>query len=80
MANSNPLIRQDSLLGGKYRLGPVIGSGGVATVYRATHIWTEREVAVKVLDSTLPHFERVREGFLREARATRILSGCAKDS
>jgi serine/threonine-protein kinase len=70
MANSNPLIRQDSLLGGKYRLGPVIGSGGVATVYRATHIWTEREVAVKVLDSTLPHFERVREGFLREARAT----------
>ena len=70
MANSDPLTQQPGLLGGKYRLGPVIGSGGVATVYRATHIWTEREVAVKVLDPTLPHFERLREGFLREARAT----------
>ena len=25
---------------------------------------------MKVLDPTLPHFERLREGFLREARAT----------
>ena len=70
MAGLDPLIRQDSLIGGKYRLGPVIGAGGVAAVYRATHLWTEREVAVKLLDPTMPHFERLREGFLREARAT----------
>jgi serine/threonine-protein kinase len=70
MAKLNPFIENDRLLGGKYRLGPIIGSGGVATVYRATHIWTEREVAVKLLDPTLPHFDRLREGFLREARAT----------
>jgi len=70
MAKLNPIIENDRLLGGKYRLGPIIGSGGVATVYRATHIWTEREVAVKLLDPTLPHFDRLREGFLREARAT----------
>ena len=70
MVNRTPLTQQDTLLGGKYRLGPVIGSGGVASVYRATHTWTEREVAVKVLDPTLPHFDRLREGFLREARAT----------
>ncbi len=70
MVDTNPLVPQDALLGGKYRLGPVIGSGGVATVYRATHVWTEREVAVKLLDPTLPHFKRLREGFLREARAT----------
>ena len=70
MANLDPLMQQNALLGGKYRLGPVIGSGGVATVYRATHVWTEREVAVKVLDPTLPHYDRLREGFLREARAT----------
>jgi serine/threonine protein kinase len=70
MPNGTPLTQQGTLLGGKYRLGPVIGSGGVASVYRATHAWTEREVAVKVLDPTLPHFDRVREGFLREARAT----------
>jgi len=70
MAEIDPLKSKDTLLGGKYRLGPVIGSGGVATVYRATHLWTEREVAVKLLDPTLPHFDRIREGFLREARAT----------
>ncbi len=58
------------MLGGKYRLGPVLGTGGVATVYRATHLWTERDVAVKVLNPKLPHYERLREGFLREARAT----------
>jgi serine/threonine-protein kinase len=70
MAHSDSLTRHDTLIGGKYRLGPVIGSGGVATVYSATHIWTEREVALKVLDPTLPHFDKLREGFLREARAT----------
>ncbi|MFZ1864524.1 MAG: protein kinase [Polyangiales bacterium] len=68
--NRGALMQRGGLIGGKYRLGPVIGSGGVATVYRATHIWTEREVAVKVLDPCLPHFERLREAFLREARAT----------
>ena len=62
MASLDPLIRQDSLIGEKYRLGPVIGSGGIATVSRATHMWTEREVAVKVLDPTLPHFEQLRAG------------------
>lgn len=61
---------QDALVGGKYRLGPVIGSGGVGTVYRATHLWTEREVAVKVLDPSLPHFDQLRDAFLREARTT----------
>ena len=70
MVPLDPLTQRNTLLGGKYRLGNAIGVGGVATVYRATHIWTERDVAVKVLDPTLPHFDRLRESFLREARAT----------
>jgi serine/threonine protein kinase len=70
MSTSQPLLPQHALIGGKYRLGPLIGSGGVGTVYRATHLWTEREVAVKILDPTLPHFDELREAFLREARAT----------
>ncbi len=70
MTSLSDISPQDGLIGGKYRLGPVIGAGGVATVYRATHLWTERQVALKLLNPSLPHFERLREGFLREARAT----------
>jgi len=54
----------------KYRLGEMIGSGGIGTVYRAKHIWTEREVAIKVLDPSLPSFDDLKEAFLQEARAT----------
>jgi serine/threonine protein kinase len=70
MSASRPLPLQDALVGGKYRLGTVIGSGGVGTVYRAEHLWTERQVAVKILDPNLPHFDQLRGAFLREARAT----------
>ena len=60
----------DTLIGGKYEVDHVLGAGGVGTVYRATHLWTKREVAVKVLDPALPHFPQLQEAFLREARAT----------
>ena len=69
MATSLSLPTQDALVGGKYRLREVIGSGGVGTVYRAVHLWTEREVAMKILDPSLPHFDLLRAAFLREARA-----------
>jgi len=70
MTSLNKPMRQEILIGGKYRLGPIIGTGGIATVHRATHVWTEREVAVKLLDPTLPYFDQLRTGFLREARTT----------
>ena len=70
MSTSQPIPPRAALVGGKYRLNEVIGSGGVGTVYRATHLWTEREVAVKVLDQSLPHFHQLRDAFLMEARAT----------
>lgn len=69
MTDLDPLTRQHSLIGDKYRLGEILGTGGVGTVYRATHIWTERTVAVKLLDPRLPHFDQLRQKFLTEARA-----------
>ncbi len=38
-----------SVLGGKYRIGRKIGSGGIGVVYAAEHIALGHEVAVKVL-------------------------------
>ena len=38
-----------TLLGGKYRIGRKIGSGGIGVVYAAEHVTLGHEVAVKVL-------------------------------
>lgn len=59
----------DSLLGqrlsDKYMLEQVIGSGGMATVYAATHR-NRKRVAIKVLHPEFSESEDVRSRFLRE--------------
>lgn len=61
------------LVGGRYRLGPHVGSGGMGTVFRAIDELLHREVAVKEIPipQGLPaaESERLRERYLREARA-----------
>ncbi|MEY2430600.1 MAG: eukaryotic-like serine/threonine-protein kinase [Acidimicrobiaceae bacterium] len=43
------MLATDTVLGGRYRLGPIIGRGGGADVFRADDLKTMRQVAVKVL-------------------------------
>src|SRR5688572_26440275 len=53
---------------GAYVIGPCIGHGGMARIYRAEHEGLQRQVALKVLtDSAAPGTEG-RARFLREAR------------
>lgn len=57
------------ILDDKYRLEKLLGSGGMGAVYLATHLGTERYVALKLIS---PQFMRNREfveRFKREARA-----------
>src|SRR5947209_9536014 len=53
----------------KYRLDERIGTGGMGTVYRATHLLIDRPVAIKVLSPRYVEDEAAQTRFRREARA-----------
>lgn len=58
------------LLNDRYQIGPKLGHGGMGAVFRAYDKRLEREVAVKVMGSSLLDLgEKGRARFLREARA-----------
>jgi serine/threonine protein kinase len=53
---------------GVYVVGPCIGEGGMARVYRAEHAGLKRQVALKVMTQYFARDSEGRERFLREAR------------
>ena len=57
--------RLGTVLRGKYRLDRVLGIGGMATVYAATHR-NKKKVAIKMLHPELSMRENIRSRFLRE--------------
>lgn len=60
-------MAQNRLIAGRYELGDRLGTGGMATVYRAFDHVLSRPVAVKVLHDATHADQRAR--ILREARA-----------
>jgi serine/threonine protein kinase len=56
-------------LDGKYQMTRELGSGGMGKVYLATHLGTERPVAVKVIAPQYMQRSEFVERFRREARA-----------
>ena len=57
------------VLDDKYRIERELGRGGMGTVYLATHVGTERPVAVKVISPQYMQRPEFVERFRREARA-----------
>src|SRR6478609_8168959 len=61
------------LIGGRYRLGPVIGRGGMATIHRAIDTRTDRPVAIKLLRPEIIADTDIAMRFRREALAETVL-------
>jgi serine/threonine protein kinase len=57
------------ILDEKYRLEKLLGQGGMGAVYLATHLGTERYVALKLIAPRFMRNEEFVERFKREARA-----------
>jgi serine/threonine protein kinase len=55
-------------IAGRFRIEREIGTGGMGTVYRATHLGLERPVAVKIIKQEFAGDRAVADRFLREAR------------
>lgn len=53
---------------GKYRLKGALGVGGMGTVYEATHLLIDRELAIKFLDPSLARNRESLERFANEAK------------
>jgi serine/threonine protein kinase len=67
MIESDPYIGQ--VLDEKYRLERLLGRGGMGAVYLATHLGTERYVALKLITPQFMRNEEFVGRFKREARA-----------
>jgi serine/threonine protein kinase len=57
------------VLDGKYRIERQLGKGGMGAVYLATHLGTDRPVAIKVIMPQFTRNEEFVERFRREAKA-----------
>jgi eukaryotic-like serine/threonine-protein kinase len=62
------------VLDGRYRVGPRIARGGMASVYEGTDLRLDRTVAVKIMHAGLGDDDAFAARFVREARAAARLS------
>lgn len=60
---------EETIVSGKYRLGALLGAGGMGTVFEAEHLALGERVALKFLKPQYASNDEVIERFLREARS-----------
>lgn len=68
------MIAQGTIIGHRYRIIDIIGTGGMAHVYRAVNLSSRKIVAIKVLKDEFRNDAEFLRRFEREARAVLHLS------
>ena len=68
------MIAQGTIIGHRYRIIDIIGTGGMAHVYRAVNLSSRKVVAIKVLKDEYRNDAEFLRRFEREARAVLHLS------
>src|SRR5450755_3757161 len=66
-------LTNGTLLGGRYRVGALLGSGGMGSVYEGVQEGLNRKVALKVLHGHLAGDKSLMERFKREAHSIATL-------
>src|SRR5947209_3923638 len=57
-------------IAGKYRINQLLGSGGMASVWSATNIFTERQFAIKFMLPAVARTPEAARRFLMEAKVS----------
>jgi len=63
-------MESGQIIAGKYRINRLLGSGGMAEVWSATNVFTEREFAVKILHTSVGKTAEAKARFLKEAKVS----------
>ncbi len=63
-------MQSGQIVAGKYRLNQPIGAGGMASVWSATNVFTERTVAVKFMHPSVSRSAEAARRFLNEAKVS----------
>ena len=72
---STPPIAAGQIIGERYRVGEVLGGGGMGVVCAGTHMLLGTPVAIKLIHSELKDDAEAVQRFVNEARATAALKG-----
>ena len=63
-------MESGKVVAGKYRLNQLLGSGGMAEVWSATNTFTERELAIKFMNTQVAKTPEAAARFLKEAKVS----------
>ncbi|MBX9688737.1 MAG: protein kinase [Candidatus Obscuribacterales bacterium] len=73
-SSNEDLSQENRVIGktiaGKYKVEGLLGEGGMAQVFRATHLGLDRPVVIKLMHSSMPSMDTAMKRFEQECKVT----------